>query len=154
MSSWVLLNATDLDMPHEIEKIGGTEVRIELSPFDIPEAVRRIYNSDKNICIIEFKYMGEPEPSEPLVVFRHENTEVSLKTGKRSKRLYRIEIKGEIGRRVDLTVKMPDIVKAIEEALKHTDKWRERSNYQVANKILDNKKEALEANSNVVAATG
>lgn len=86
MGKWILVNPADYEESRP-GKIRGVDVKILVSPYDIPAAVFGEYDEALKKLVITFKYATEDEPSEPSGP-----PNLTFWTGKKSKRLLRIAI--------------------------------------------------------------
>lgn len=86
MSEWHLIDTSHFMKPQTSTE-GGVRVEFSLSPYDIPEAVRGYFDERSRKSIIEFRYIQE-EPCDRVSI----NEQVAVLLGKRSFRLYGIEI--------------------------------------------------------------
>ena len=90
MAEWLRLD------PHEFERAGAetrkesdVEITVSISPYDVPEAVRGFFNERLKRFVIEFKYLQR----DPLVTETDPDAPgIAVRVGKRSKRLYGIEV--------------------------------------------------------------
>ncbi|MCE9637556.1 MAG: hypothetical protein K8T90_17795 [Planctomycetes bacterium] len=71
----------------ETEDRSGVEFHLVVSPYDLPDAVRGFFDRERKRFIIEFKYISPEETTESRV-----DAHVSVHTGRRSRRLYRIDV--------------------------------------------------------------
>lgn len=86
MKNWVRVRP-DTKKAKQLKTIRGVQIEVQVSPYDIPEAVRGEYSKELSKFVIEFKYIGE----EPFDLKGHQQ-HVALRIGKNSGRLYGIEI--------------------------------------------------------------
>lgn len=136
MENWIKLR--ELEAPHELtgnaEGDQGINVQVTLSPYDIPVAVRTSEEPGKRLFVIEFKYIsGNDEPRETKV----EDASVRILTGKKSGRLFRLEVAGAVG---ELTIAHQRKVDETLDRLydeESTRSWRHAGNYHLAKEILD-----------------
>lgn len=144
MPRWIKLDAEALNKPHH-ENIRGVDVEVFLSPYDVPEAVRGLYDDTIERFVIEFRYLAEEEP---LAADAHD-AHVALKIGRNSRRLYRIEM--DVNRLkadcVALRLHVPQLVEEVDEALEKLARTSERvsrrGNYQLAKDVIAKTKEEL-----------
>ncbi len=71
----------------EKEDRNGVEFHLHVSPYDLPDAVRGFFDRERGRFAIEFKYIS-PEDTHEQKVDEH----VSVRVGKSSRRLYRIDL--------------------------------------------------------------
>jgi len=131
MNKWLALDPIQLQRSQE-EFLGGVTVEVYLSPYDIPEAIGRHDDQDKNKCIIEFRYIDKDESLTPRV---HDNN-ITLVVGKRSGRIYRIEIEGCDPSRVSLHMRESEIENAFNRLTQNKLPSRNLNNYKLIQDIL------------------
>lgn len=86
MNQWHLFDPEEFNMSKsEGEK--GISIKVSLSPFDVPDAVRGNYDEQLKRFIIEFRYIQD-EPWERMDAGEH----VAFRIGRTSHRLYGIEL--------------------------------------------------------------
>jgi hypothetical protein len=85
MPDWIQMDMEDFDTTRKAT-IKGVEVELFVSPYDVPEAVRGRYDSDKRKFIIDFKYVGDEATT--TAEFEH----VTYTVGESSARLYGLMI--------------------------------------------------------------
>ena len=84
---WVRVDPTEVERDIASRKGRGVELRLFLSPYDVPDAVRGRYDSNLGRFVIEFRYIQEEEWE------RDEHHEyITLRLGKNSRRILGIEI--------------------------------------------------------------
>lgn len=84
MPRWRPINPDDYDQSNRIER-NGIWVENSTSPYDLPEQMRVIYDSNKGDYIVEFKYLAEESKK-----LKEGNGLVDFITGQNSKRLYSV----------------------------------------------------------------
>ncbi len=82
-SKWIEINWNNSQTQRN-ETIHGVNVKMFVSPYDIPKAVRGFI--DENYFVIEFKYLNDEATTE-----KEHNASVVYKFGKFSHRLYAIK---------------------------------------------------------------
>lgn len=90
-ANWVYLDTDtiDRDVNKEHRKlIGGVDVLVRLSPYDVPIAMRSTIDTDHDRVKLEFRYIGSDESLDVIPVA--DNMDVLL--GKTSGRLYAISV--------------------------------------------------------------
>ncbi len=87
-NAWIAVDPNTLDQPHP-EEIQGILVEVFFSPYDVPEGVRGRYDESLRRFVIDFSYLGGPEPTRPVdsVV-----PNVVLEIGATTRRLQRIRL--------------------------------------------------------------
>ncbi|MDE2871916.1 MAG: hypothetical protein OXQ94_09560 [Gemmatimonadota bacterium] len=87
--TWIPVDPADYDEPHEVE---GLELAPNsfVSPFDVPDGVRRVSRGTEGGGKIEFRYLTDLEKSE--LWKESEERGIQLWTGVHSRRLIRLEI--------------------------------------------------------------
>ena len=122
----------------------GVQIRLALSPYDVPEAFRGFYDHDRNRFVIEFKYIQE----EPFTV-EHADNHLGMRIGKNSKRLYgfEIDVDGLRATKVGIQVTPAESVeKALGELTDHAPPLAKIGNYVVLKSLVEGPaKQMLEA---------
>ena len=147
MSQWRKVDNEQVNRPTE-EQIDGITIRMLVSPFDVPEAVRGDFNNARKTFAISFKYRaGEESLSEQRF-----DDDTVLFVGRASGRIYRIEIdlKRVMVNGVALELSVPVsgevIAREAEQAIhglsdRLRTPWRS-GNYRVAQEVIkDNESE-------------
>jgi hypothetical protein len=117
----------------------GLAYTVFVSPYDVPHAVRGMYDDDDHIFIIEFRYIQD----EPIRLMAwDENT--TLRLGKHSGRLFGLQV--DVDRVGAGTVKL-DFVSEIDQLVNKlggapASQFRGR-NFALASEVLQGKKVAL-----------
>lgn len=139
-NEWLHLDPEELDSERD-EMIQGVEVRVLVSPYDVPEAVRGFYDKHVKRFVIEFQYIGD----EPLKRQSFDEY-VHLRTGKNSHRLYAIEIAVDALKATAVGLRMgvqQEVAKTLDSLVDRPIDRRRRNNYRVAQTAIANKKEQL-----------
>ncbi len=90
-ANWVYLDSDtiDRDVNKEHRKlIGGVDVLVRLSPYDVPIAMRSTIDRDHNRAKLEFRYIGSDESLDVIPV----SDDMDVLLGKTSRRLYAISV--------------------------------------------------------------
>jgi len=135
-------------IPIDLDKVSTEPIRVPddvhielyLSPFAIPEAVRGRFDKKQGKFFIEFRYSS----NEPTLRER-QNDDIALHVGKRSGRLYGIEVNVEHAqaKSVTLTTYIP---KKISETIKRLANDRpdyRGDNFRVTNEVVDDRRDLL-----------
>ncbi|HAU36861.1 MAG TPA: hypothetical protein DCX07_04000 [Phycisphaerales bacterium] len=141
MSEWQRLD--DLDMAEEIRDDKGVKIRLFLSPFDVPEAVRGYYDQKSQRFRIEFRYVSEE--AERIVEYPREKY-ISLFVGKNSGRLLRIDVDVNSLKAPSVQIEMAVLEKvedAIDELNRLVPDVRKHGNYDLAKKVIASNKDEL-----------
>jgi hypothetical protein len=142
-SDWIRLNLTRLvERASERLLVQGVNVWSDPSPYDVPEAVRIVEDPHTGNRIIEFRYLGE----EPLERIQREKN-LWLWVGRKTRRLYRIEVARELVRNAEMARTAAPITRLIRHSFEHSDlKPRDVvvSNSRLARQALQSEKKALE----------
>lgn len=88
MSKWMPLELSPEKLT-ETKKIGGVQVELLVSPYDVPGAMRLRSLSDPPRLAIEFKYIDADEPVDAM---KEQDPHLTLFIGRNSGRLFKIEI--------------------------------------------------------------
>lgn len=143
MSNWIRLDAQKFSNEStETKRQDGVKISVSLSPYDIPEAVRGMYDRALKRFVIEFKYLA----TEPWRRLAHEPT-ILLRVGENSGRLYGIEVDlaslDEVG--VELQMRLPKMVnKAIDrESADQSWKALRARNYEIAKSVISTRRDEL-----------
>jgi len=75
------------------QKIHGVTVEVALSPYDIPQAIRRWVDEKTKSTVFEFRYLTEERSREQKPV-----EGVTLSIGENSGRIYRLEIDSKLAK--------------------------------------------------------
>jgi hypothetical protein len=86
MANWIRVDQDAVGQP-AAQKLRGVDVTVYFSPFDVPPAVRGNYDSTRKSFVIQFNYFSAEEELQP-----QKSGQIVFKVGKRSRRLYEIEI--------------------------------------------------------------
>lgn len=86
--SWVRIEEPDVNKAKE-KNVQGTTLSMKLSSFDIPHEARSKFDSSAGVLHVTFYYADGGEKYDKVVVI---NDGLKVTTGKRSKRLYEIEL--------------------------------------------------------------
>lgn len=140
MSKWLQVDL-DTETPEDRQLIRGVKVKLLVSPYDIPEAVRGFYDEQKHRFVIEFRYIGD-EPTELQPQDRH----ITLVVGKNSGRLYGIEIDVDT-LKVEVVGLRMEIIKEVNEALDNLVQKSispsRRDNYRLTKDAISARQEQL-----------
>lgn len=138
MSHWLKLETQilrDIRKEHsELKDADGIKVEVSPSPYEVPLEVRGEVDKAHRRFIIEFKYLQD----EPWRLQKSES-DVELRVGKYSKRLYRIEISLPVAEIKDMTRRVwarGKVNSALEELTSthvHGNEW---ANYRAVESIL------------------
>lgn len=116
------------------------------APYDVPSAVRGAFDDELDRFVIEFQYPGESEQFETI----SSDTNISLRVGKRSKRLWGVEINmkalGAAG--VELNVRLQEtiankVAEALDGLAKRSSPKVSGGSYALAKKALSMKQAEL-----------
>jgi hypothetical protein len=132
MSDWLTLNPAALNKARH-EQIRGVEVQVLLSPYDVPEAVRGYYDRHIRRFVIEFRYISGDESLIPDAQDEH----ITLKIGRNSHRLYRIEIDVDRLKAPAVALKLVHAVdQAIDRLVQRSRRSPREGNYEVAKEVI------------------
>jgi hypothetical protein len=140
MNDWLSLNTDDLNV-ERVETIRGVEVKVFLSPYDVPEAVRGTYDKTIKRFVIEFQYISD----EPLKRQFYDKY-VDLKIGKNSRRLYAIEIDVDALKATSIEVQMgirQEVANALDSLLHSPINAQRRGNYHLVQQAISTKQDQL-----------
>ncbi len=88
MSEWIDLDIERLSKPTHATQ-NGVDISFDLSPFDIPEAIRSHFDQVDNRIVVEFKYLDDS--AEETNEFS--TPDMSILIGKNSGCIYRVSFK-------------------------------------------------------------
>lgn len=140
MSEWIQIDPASLNKEKQ-ETIKGVEVRVFVSPHDVPEAIRGAFDNKIKRFVIEFQYIGD-EPTKRTKQDKY----VDVVTGKNSNRLYAIEIDVSALRAqtVGLNVLVQKEIKdAFKRLIDDPRKTQRRANYRLAQQAISTRQEQL-----------
>ena len=86
-NEWIEIDASTLDLSLDEPYSDGVHIRLFVSPYDVPEAVRGRFDDDSGKFVIEFRYLDTETWK-----LEEEDKFVSLRVGKHSQRLHGIEV--------------------------------------------------------------
>jgi len=146
MSEWIELDSDELNPPRHAD-IKGVDVMVFLSPYEVPDAVRGALDQRADRFAIDFRYLGSPDkPNEPLETEAGPgHRDITLKVGRNSQRLYRIEIdvKKLKADRVRLTMILEQVKEALHDLAARRTKPGNCEHYDLAEKVISEKKDEL-----------
>lgn len=141
MAEWIQLDPEQLNK-NTTEKIGGVEITVGLSPYDVPDRVRGYVDDHNHKFVIEFEYLdGEEEHS--LDTY---GENISLTVGKHSKRLYKIHVDtnrlntNQILLNTFLIEEIPKAIRGLEDKVAQKERHQ---HYEIAKDVIVNKSEEL-----------
>jgi hypothetical protein len=85
---WVKVNRDQLNREPRKEEIAGVLVDVYFASYDMPEKIGGAYDKSKQQFVIKFDYLDADEP----IVRESRNQHIDLCVGKKSRRLYEVEI--------------------------------------------------------------
>jgi len=85
MTEWMPIDL-ETDKLSEIKKIRGVDVKLLVSPYDVPRGIRWEFDKEKRIFLVEFRYIGSDEP---LKESRQDKYTV-FHVGETTKRIFKI----------------------------------------------------------------
>ena len=130
MPDWINIDPKTIK-EEKLRNIRGVQLNVQLSPYDIPEAVRGYYNKKRKIFVIEFRYLSD-EPTKNKKLDKKDN--LSLKIGRNSHRLYGIEIDVDAMEVQAVKLKMM-VERAMDDFTASADELRE-GNYRLTRDII------------------
>lgn len=127
---WISLDQNVIDRPRR-GRFQGMEIEVELSPYELPEAVRGYLTDDEKTFIIEFKYLAGAEATVPQSAI----DSVVIHLGRTSKRLYKIEIGTDVwaGAAHGVRFRMAQAIEALEN---DPSRNLRKGNYEVAREVI------------------
>lgn len=110
----------------------GLRVRVSLSPYDVPVAVRAFHDAEHHVYVIDFKYMSDSEQ----LVEKYAHAHVQVLTGDKSGRLYRIAVNDSVE---ILQLGNDEVVSTLDQLCQQerAHSWRQAENYCLAKEIID-----------------
>jgi len=142
MPQWIKVDADKLSARHRVtEKRDGIEIQISISPYDIPERVRGLYDEKRETFVIEFSYFSEEKWTS------HSNHKhVVLRIGEESGRVHGIEIdlRGLSGK-LEARARAPKIIRdAIRDLDHHQNNMKlQKRNLRVTEDVVSDKQDEL-----------
>jgi hypothetical protein len=124
-TDWMALDTSALTHSHMVRHHGDAHTFFFPSPYDVPEAIRGLYDPAAKTFRIEFKYLGE-EPKKELKLRDH----VDVQLGRNSNRIYGFEfdVSGDL-----YDKPITDLIKnAIDELYKKYSSSQNKSHYEIA----------------------
>ena len=119
----------------------GVEIIVGLSPYDMPDKVRSRYDDEREVFVIEFKYIGNGESRFP----DKQDETITLIVGEHSKRLYEIQVNVKRLQAKSVLIKLLPV--GLSEAIDKLGKeYPDRSriqHYEVAKDVISQKSEQL-----------
>ncbi|WP_196138763.1 hypothetical protein [Aliikangiella sp. G2MR2-5] len=121
LSEWVTLDDLKLDQPKD-DVINGVKVKLTLSPFEKPHAIRAYRDDEECLGIIEFKYLNEFEKTKAKKV----DSNLTFYVGRKTNRIYKIALdlsdfsNSEITELHLITQKIDEFESLVEPGDKHT----------------------------------
>jgi hypothetical protein len=143
MSEWISLNPEQVSRQmRQTRREDGIEISVALSPYEIPDAVRGVFDSTLKQFVVEFRYLAQ----EAWLPRRHDDY-ITLRVGKNSGRIYGIEIDviAMKAKAVGLTMHLPKMVnRAIDKELRTVEgRARRETNYQLAKSAISDERDML-----------
>ena len=127
-SPWLELDPESLAPPKDA-LVRGVTLRVVLSPYDVPDAVRGFRDAAKDRFVIEYRYIDD----EPWTL-EHHSDGISARIGKTSKRLYGFEIDTtKLGAQAII---LEMIVATLDTLANSPKRHARRENYKVARSAL------------------
>jgi len=142
MNEWLEVDPQELKklakLSHETH--GGVEIILSLSPYDLPDAVRGLFDKHKDKFIIEFRYIQEEKlrtiGSDEL------NDLISLRIGRNSGRLYGIEVNVNKAKANAVAHTIRTINYMLDFIINQPD-FKRKDNFNVAKKLLNSKCDSI-----------
>jgi hypothetical protein len=140
MSNWIRVDPRQLRHPQPRQETHrGINLTFHVSPYDIPEAVRGYYDSVRNVCVIQFRYLDAPVPARDPV----RQGEVAFYLDKQGQRILSVEIpKSNLSKAAPEQIFL-NLQSAVTEMAKKRPEPRNFENYDFANEVLSEKQECL-----------
>ncbi len=134
MSNWITVNQTDINLPEEERTGCGVDVRVFVSPYDVPSAIRGGYDKTIQRFGIQFKYLT---PDEDLIEKTHAKY-IEFRVGKESNRLHKIliDVHSLTADHVQLTV-LSVVETAIDRLANAPLRPQRRGNYIAAKRAIE-----------------
>jgi hypothetical protein len=130
MSDWVPMRE-ELDQG-ERENVRGVDITVYLSPYNFPMAYRGRYDKEIDRFVIEFRYLEEEE-LEPV----GSNDPVIFRMGKKSRRLYKIEIDAKRLKAQKVGLKLGVLTQQVQQRLRDLQQHDKLAqNYKVAENLI------------------
>lgn len=140
MGAWFPTQFSDTD-----DQTGGNGIHFNVltSPYNIPEAVRGYRREQDGRFVIEFRYIDDGEPVETRLL--KSTPDISVRIGKKSDRLYAIEcdIDAMNVNTVSVQLLLPKVEETFQSLLAKPEEFPEKSNYESARKVVQDRLERL-----------
>lgn len=121
-----------------LEDIRGITVSVQISPYDVPQAFRGFYDSNRGIFRIEFKYLDDEEavrkPGDKCVAFeigQHSQKLLAIELAVDEQNLSVVEL--ELKQRQELIDRADKALAALRSRARRTNT---RLNYKAADEVL------------------
>lgn len=138
--AWVhlpLLKFTEIGRKEDEDK--GVKIQLYVSPHDVPLAVRGFPDEKTGHFVIEFRYLDD-EP----VATKQEGTNVLIRLGKHSRRIFAIEL--DLAELRAETVQL-ELMSVVRSAVRKLDDARDdaslKTNHRLAVNVIEERKERL-----------
>lgn len=133
-TDWSWVPSEEVNVPRW-ENVEGVDVEVMAAYFDVPSAVRFIYDDRRNEFIIDLKYLTDSESTE-----LKEHGEVVLRVGKNTRRIYQILMDADLlGLDFHKKITFRSVVNAEHKFKENIDKFVNinKPNSSVVEKFLD-----------------
>jgi hypothetical protein len=127
---WLELDPSAYEMPEE-RSVKGVTFHVFVSPYDLPEAIRGVYDGVRKLFLIQFRYLND-EPADRHHVAPH----VVVSLGRTSHRLHGIEVDVDSLRAEQVCLKISE---AIDHIPVDGKTKAPKPNYAVTKKVLNDK---------------
>jgi hypothetical protein len=138
MGEWIKIEPESLGKP-ETKMVSGVEIRLLVSPYDLPQQVRGMYDDAIKKFVIDFSYLDSEETKTEKI-----DKYLTAFAGKNSGRLYKIQIDVDALKvqSVQLNLGIPQVLSTSIDQLRSS--YAERGdNYDAVNKVIAAKQNEL-----------
>jgi hypothetical protein len=138
MTTWIPVDTMEMNPEKKLDE-RGVELHVQISPYDVPQALRGGFNEKTDRFEIEFRYIGD----EPLRV-QAADQHVSFYVGKKSGRLYKIQLNVKAMKAQKVTLKLAATAMLSQEIEKLNEHIPgRRDNYGVVSDLIKSKSDDI-----------
>ncbi|QDT24075.1 hypothetical protein [Gimesia chilikensis] len=138
MTDWLDLDIERLSKPKHDTR-NGVDISFDLSPFDIPEAIRSRFDESDDRIVIEFKYLDDSEEESNEL----STPDMSILIGKNSGCIYRVSFKRKT--KVDSETEKKWLKNTFDLYLSKMHLNKNEDHINIARRALEEKEEELVA---------
>ena len=140
MSDWIRVDPQRLRQPQpRSETHRGMNLTIHVSPYDIPEAVRGNFDSERGVFVIQFRYLDMPAPTREPVL----QGDVAFYLDKQGQRILSVEIPKSHLSKSEPQKLVLDLTSAVIEMGRNRPEPKNSENYDFASEVISEKQQSL-----------